>query len=51
MQNGERDRDREVMRRNQKDLIDGGVRPEKAEQMARESMQRVDRKLRDEGKR
>ena len=51
MQNGERDGYREVMRRNQRDLVEGGVDPRKAEKMARESMQRVDRKLRDEGKR
>ena len=48
---GEREGDREVMRRNQRDLREAGVSQEKAEKAARESMQRVDRKLREEGKR
>jgi len=51
MQNGEREGDREVMHRNKRDLIEGGVNPKKADEMARDSMRRVDRKLRDEGKR
>lgn len=48
---GERQGDREVMDRNKRDLVDAGVKPEKADQMARDSMKRVDRKLREEGKR
>lgn len=48
---GERDGDREVMRRNQGDLVKSGVDPRKAEKMARESMVRVDRQLREQGKR
>tara|TARA_Y100000310_G_C20531866_1_gene738879 strand:- start:776 stop:895 length:120 start_codon:yes stop_codon:yes gene_type:complete len=39
------------MRNNQRDLVEAGVKPKKAEQMARDSMKRVDRKLREEGKR
>jgi len=48
---GEKQGDREVMDRNTRDLVDAGVRPEKAEEMARESMRRIDRKQREEGKR
>ena len=48
---GERDGDRAVMEKNKRDLVDGGVRPDVAERMARESMRRVDAKLREQGKR
>lgn len=48
---GERDGDREVMRNVQRDLVESGVNPRKAEQLARESMERVDRRLREERKR
>jgi hypothetical protein len=39
------------MERNKKDLIDAGVKPAKADEMARESMRRVDRQLREQGRR
>lgn len=48
---GERDGDREIISRNTADLMKAGVKQDKAEAMARESMVRVDRRLRDEGKR
>ena len=48
---GEREGDREIMRRNERDLREAGVSREKAEKAARESMIRVDRKMREEGKR
>jgi len=48
---GEREGDRDVMSRNTRDLMDAGIKREKAEKMARESMLRVDRKMREEGKR
>lgn len=48
---GEKKGDREIIDRNTRDLVNSGVKPDKAEKMARESMERVDRKLRDEGKR
>ena len=48
---GEKPRDREVMDNNTRDLVESGVRPEKAREMARKSMVRVDRQLREQGKR
>lgn len=48
---GERQDDRKVIEGNVKDMVQSGVKREKAEQLARESMIRVDRKLREEGKR
>lgn len=48
---GERDGDRDVIHRNTRDLIESGVKPKLAKKLARESMERVDRRLRDEGKR
>lgn len=48
---GEREGDRDVMQRNTRDLMESGMKREKAEKMARESMLRVDRKLREQGKR
>lgn len=48
---GERDGDRKVIENTTRDMINSGVNPRKAEQLARESMIRVDRKLRNEGKR
>lgn len=48
---GERDGDRAVIERNVRDMIDSRVPAKKAEQLARESMLRVDRKLREQGKR
>ncbi len=43
---GEKQGDREVMDRNVRDLVEANVPPDKAREMAKESMQRVDRKLR-----
>lgn len=48
---GEKQGDREIIDRNTRDLIASNVRPDVAKRMARESMERVDRKLRNEGKR
>jgi len=48
---GEKQDDRKVMDKNVRDLVDAGAKPDTAKQMSRESMQRMDRKLRDEGKR
>lgn len=48
---GEIRRGREVINNNTRDLIESGVRPETAREMARESMRRVDRQQREEGKR
>jgi len=48
---GEKQDDRKVMDHVTRDLVQSGVKPEKAKQMARESMIRVDRKLRKQGKR
>ena len=48
---GEGKRDREIIQDHVKHLREAGVDHKRAEQMARESMVRVDRKLRDEGKR
>lgn len=48
---GEGQDDRKIIDRNTRDLIDSGVKPDVAKRMARESMERVDRKLRNEGKR
>lgn len=48
---GEGQRDREVIRKNIRDMVESGVKPERARQEAVESMRRVDRKMRDEGKR
>lgn len=48
---GEREGDRKIIADNKRDMIESGVKPKKAEQLARESMIRVDRKLREEGKR
>lgn len=47
----ERDGDRQIMETNVRDLVQGGVKYDKAQQMARESMIRTDRKLEREGKR
>jgi len=48
---GEGREDRKIIEEHIRDLRQHGVNHETAERMARESMQRVDRKLRDEGKR
>lgn len=48
---GEREIDREVIENNTRDIIESGVAPDKARQMAVDSMRRVDRKMRREGKR
>jgi hypothetical protein len=48
---GERAGDRKIIEENKRDMVESGVKPAKAEQLARESMIRVDRKLREEGKR
>tara|TARA_R110000823_G_scaffold4724_1_gene18703 strand:+ start:1664 stop:1813 length:150 start_codon:yes stop_codon:yes gene_type:complete len=48
---GEKIGDRKVMDTNVRDMVESGVKPERARKEARESMQRVDRKLRDQGKR
>lgn len=48
---GERHGDREAMEKNTRELRDSGLSSRKAEELARESMRRVDRKLRDEGRR
>lgn len=48
---GEREIDREVIENNTRDIIESGVAPDKARQMAVDSMRRVDRQLRSEGKR
>jgi len=48
---GEKAGDRRVMDDNARDLVDAGIPASKARQLARESMQRVDGKLRREGKR
>lgn len=47
----EREGDRKVIENNTRDLVQSGIKPKKAEQMARESMIRVDRKLREKGER
>lgn len=48
---GERDGDREAMARVTQRFIDGGMDPREAERRARESMRRVDRMQREQGKR
>jgi|ETNvirnome_2_300_1030623.scaffolds.fasta_scaffold08805_6 hypothetical protein len=48
---GERSGDRQVMENNTRDLVESGVPSDKARQLARESMQRVDQKLRRKGQR
>ncbi|MBT7096497.1 hypothetical protein HN937_03925 [Candidatus Poribacteria bacterium] len=48
---GEKQDDRKVMSNNVRDMVASGVKPDKARQMARESMIRVDRRQREEGKR
>ena len=48
---GEKQGDRETMDRVTRDLVEANVPASKARELARESMQRVDRKLRKEGKR
>jgi hypothetical protein len=48
---GERDGDRAAMDRVTRDLVASGVKPAVAQQKARESMIRVDRDLRKQGKR
>ena len=48
---GEKQDDRKVIDQNTRDAIASGVDPRKAQQMARESMIRTDRRLREEGKR
>ena len=48
---GEKQDDRKVMENNTRDLVNSGVKPAKAEQLARESMKRVDRQLREKGER
>lgn len=48
---GEKDGDRQVMDGNTRDLVEAGVPADKARRLARESMQRVDRQQRREGKR
>lgn len=42
---------RAIIDRHTQELIDHGVKPGKAEQMARDSMRRVDRQQREQGKR
>jgi hypothetical protein len=48
---GERKGDREAIDRVTERIIGNGVRPEEAHEAARKSMERVDRKMREEGKR
>jgi hypothetical protein len=48
---GEREIDRKVMDNNVRDAVKSGVKPDVARKLARESMIRVDRKQREEGKR
>ena len=48
---GEREIDRKVIENNTRDAIASGMKPDKARKMATESMKRVDRRLREEGKR
>lgn len=48
---GEREGDRQVIENNVRDMIADGVKLDKARKAARESMLRVDRKLREDGKR
>ena len=48
---GEREGDREAMRRVQKAIQDDGIPREQAAKMARESIERVDRRQRKQGKR
>ena len=48
---GERAGDRKIIEENKRDMVQSGVKPAIADQRARESMIRVDRKLREEGKR
>lgn len=48
---GEKDDDRRVIDTNTRDLVKSGVDPRKAEQMARDSMRKVDRQMREKGTR
>lgn len=48
---GERQGDREVIDRMTKRIASDGVPPDKANEKARESMRRVDQRLREEGRR
>lgn len=48
---GEREGDREAMRRTQKAIMSDGIPREQAAKMARESLERVDRRKRESGKR
>jgi len=48
---GEREGDRQVIDNNTRDIIESGIAPDKARQMAVDSMRRVDSKMRREGKR
>ena len=48
---GEKPGDRRVMDNTTRDLVESGVAPAKARQLARESMQRIDSKQRRDGKR
>ena len=48
---GERQGDRAAMDQVTRDLVASGVRPDKAQQIARDSMVRTDRSLRDQKKR
>lgn len=48
---GEKQGDREIMDKNTRDLVEGGVPADKAREKARDSMRRVDDKMRREGKR
>ena len=48
---GEKPDDRRVIDTNTRDLVRSGVDARKAEQMARDSMRKVDREMREKGKR
>lgn len=48
---GEREGDRQIIFDNTRDLVRMGVDPRKAEKMARDAMVKVDRELREQGKR
>ncbi|MCB9763922.1 MAG: hypothetical protein H6739_29395 [Alphaproteobacteria bacterium] len=48
---GEGQRDRQIIDENARSLVESGVKPKKAEEMAKAAMRRVDRKLREQGKR
>lgn len=51
MSGGEKQGDRKVIENNTRDLVQSGVKPATAEKMARDSMIRTDRKLREKGER